>query len=682
MKTQISRRTFIKLTALTSAGVLAQACQPKATEAPTQAPAATEAPTKAPEPTATPVPTPTPEPTGGQAPAWEEMVAAGTLPPLEERLPPEPEVIEPYDEIGTYGGTVRVSIGNANALFGDPQGAMGTEGILRIGRDFNTAVGGLAESWEFNADATEQMLYFRKGLMWSDGAPFTTEDCLFDWEDTQLNEVLSPAGPSSAWVLGEDKTPLTMEALDDFTLRLSFSEPYPLIVAQEAHYAGTQRGGLFAPKQYASQFHADYADAAELDKMVSDGGFETWRDLFFDKTAVGSCLPRQIDLPGMTAFIRTADDPDHHTHERSPYYWKVDPAGNQLPYWDKCVIYIIADTELITARLIAGGLDLVGHNSYLKNMELYQQNLDSADLKIYMWDSTLVSAVLIYPNQTTKDPELREFFQKKNVRYALSMALDRDEINELIHFGLGTPRQIARWPRSKFFKEGDDRYYADYDPDQANALLDQEGYTEKDSEGYRLLPSGKRLGWTIQYDPEQGDIPPTLELCIEYWKDVGIELKLKPTNRDLLNQLYDANDLDMVTWQADEGCDLTWPNLAKEVIPSAERNALGWARAWTFWHYYKGQFPDIEEEPPQWVEDQYADWEAFRAAIEEDDKIRLVRKVFDRFYEYLPCFGTVGVPQAIVLKKGIANFPEKGVWGFGNIRAVPANPEQFFYKQS
>jgi peptide/nickel transport system substrate-binding protein len=289
---------------------------------------------------------------------------------------------------------------------------------------------------------------------------------------------------------------------------------------------------------------------------------------------------------------------------------------------------------------------------------------------------------LIYPNQTTKDPELREFFQKVNVRYALSHALDREEINDLIHFGLGFPRQIARWPRSKFFKEGDDQQHAEYDPDLANQLLDDEGYTEKDGEGYRTFPSGKRLGWTIQYDPEQGDIPPTLELCIEYWKNIGIELKLKPTNRDLLNQLWQANDLDMVTWQADEGCDLTWPNLAKEVPLSETGNALGWGRAWTWWYYFKGQNPELEEEPPQWVMDQMADWEAFRSAIDEDAKIEYVRKCFDRFYEYLPCFGTVGVPQAVVLNREIANFPEHGVWGFGNIRAVPANPEQFFYKKA
>jgi peptide/nickel transport system substrate-binding protein len=668
---------------MTSAAVLAQACQPQPTEAPTEAAEPTATPKPA-EPTATPKPaepTPTPEPKGGQAPAWEEMVKAGTLPPLEERLPPEPQVIEPYEEIGTYGGTVRVAIGNANSLFGDPQGAMGTEGILRIGRDFNSAVGGLAESWEFNDDATEQTLFFRKGLMWSDGAPFTTEDCLFDYYDRQRNEVMSPAGPSGNWTTGLDKTPMEMEALDDFTLKLTFAEPFPLIVANQAHYAGTQRGGMFAPKHYAKQFHADYADAAELDKMVKDGEFETWRDLFNDKTATGSTLPRQIDLPGMTAFIRTADDPDHHTHERSPYYWKVDPAGNQLPYWDKCIIYVIADKELLTARLIAGELDMVGHSSYLKNMELYAQNRESANLKIYMWDSTLVTAVLIYANLTHKDPELREFFQNKNARIALSIALDREEINDLVHFGLGFPRQIARWPRSPFFKEGDDKVHAEYDPDKANQLLDEEGYTDKDGDGYRLLPSGKRLGWTAQFDPEQGDIAPTMELALEYWKDIGIDMKIKPINRDLYSQLAATNDLDMKTWQADEGCDLTWPTLSKELrlMPGSGQ---GWAWAWSAWYWFRGQYPDIEEEPPEWVKELMAHWEDFLAAIDEDVKVTAVRKAFDIFYDQLPCFGTCGVPQAIVLNKDIANFPEHGVWGFGNIRAVPANPEQFFYKRS
>jgi peptide/nickel transport system substrate-binding protein len=681
---EFTRREFIKLAAVASAAVVASACQAPGTEAPAasatpESAAATATPQPAaPADTATPVPpAPAEASTAKQAPAWEAMVQAGILPPLEERLPPEPRVITPVEETGQYGGTMRVAIGNVNSLFGDPQGVMGTELILRIDEDFASVTGGLYESWEFNEDGTEQTLYLRKGMKWSDGQEMTTADSLFDYNDLQLNTERAPNGPSSAWTTGADKTPMQMEAPDDYTLKLSFADPNPLIILQQCFYAGCQMGGMFAPKHYLKQFHPAYADPAALDKMVKDGGFETWVQLISDKGRVGSTIPAQLDLPGMTSMIRTADDPDHHTYERNPYYWKVDTEGNQLPYIDKTIIYIIASRELINTRLIAGELDFAGRNAMLSDMELYQSNLDSANLKIVMWDSVYPGRVVIYPNMSAKDPDLREFFMKKNVRIALSIGIDRAEINDVVHFGLGQPRQWSMWPNSQYYREGDEAHYAEYDPDQANQLLDQEGYADKDGDGFRLTPSGKRLGWTVEIDPEQGDIPPTMEVVAQQWNDLGIEVKLKPTNRDLLNQLYDQNDLPMTTWEGDIS-DITWPTASRAVVPG--RSNHSWTRPWALWLWNKDQVPDLEEEPPAWVKDQADAYNTFLVTVDLDKRIEIAHQMWDRFYENLPCFSTCGVPQPVVMKTNITNFPEWGQWGFSVIRSVPAHPEQFFFK--
>ena len=622
--------------------------------------------------TATPVPAKFHE-----APMLNELVRAGKLPPVEERLPPAPEIVPVIDEIGQYGGTIRVAIGNVNSLFGDPQAVMGTELILRIDTDFASVTGGLYETWEFNNDGTEQILNLRKGLRWSDGAPMTTEDSLFDYNDLRLNQERSPNGPGSAWTTGADKTPMKMEALDDYTLKLSFADPNPLIILQQCFYAGCQFGGMFAPKHYLKQFHPDYVSTAELDAKVKAAGFETWVQLMSDRGRVGSTIPAQLDLPGMTAFIRVADDPDHHTYERNPYYWKVDSEGNQLPYIDKAIIYIIASRELINTRLIAGELDFAGRNAMLSEMELYQTNLASANLKIKMWDSVYPGRVVIYPNMTAKDPELREFFMKTNARIALSIGIDRDEINDVVHFGLGEPRQWAMWPNSQYYKEGDEKHHSEYDPDKANQLLDKEGYSQRDGDGFRLLPSGKRLGWTVEIDPEQGDIPPTMEVVAQQWNDLGIEVKLKPTNRDLLNQLYDQNELPMTTWEGDIS-DITWPSAARAVVPG--RSNHSWTRPWRLWLWSKGQVPDLEEEPPDWVLATYDDYNQFLVTVDPKKRIEIARSMFDRFYEYLPCFSTCGVPQPVVMKQNLMNFPDWGIWGFSVIRAVPVHPEQFFYK--
>ncbi|NPV06404.1 MAG: ABC transporter substrate-binding protein [Anaerolineae bacterium] len=673
----MNRRAFLRASAMVVAAAGVGACAPGA-PAPTPTEAAVEVATQAPEASPSPA---APLAKYSEAPMLAELVSGGTLEPVEQRLPPTPQIIEPIEEVGQYGGTVRVAIGNANALFGDGQAVIGTELVLRIDRDFNSITGGLFESWEFNDDATEQVLYLRKGLRWSDGQPMTTQDCLFDWEDCRLNEELFPAGPGDVWRAGPDKVPMKMTALDDYTLKLEFAASYPLIILNQGFYSGCQGGGMWAPKHYGQQFHPKYADQEDLDKLVKDAGFENWTQLFGDKMRVGSTIPAAVGLPGMTAFIRTADDPDHHTYERNPYYWKVDTAGNQLPYFDKVIVYIVPDKELLTAKLLAGDLDFVGHSTYLKNMELYKRAEQEGKVKVYLWKSTLVSAVIIYPNLTAKDPELRDFFQRLNVRRALSISINRDEINDVVHFGLGEPRQVALWPNSIYYKEGDEAHYAEYDPDRANQLLDEEGFTQRDSEGYRLFPSGKRIGWLGEFDPEQGDIQPTLELCIQYWKDIGIEFSIKPVNRQLLSERAIANELPMLFWQGDVGSDIVFPSTSKILHAAPEwGNALGWGRAWEAYMTLKGQFPDLEEEPPDWVKAQYTDRSEFNVTLDEQERIAIMRRMLDRFYEHLPCFGTVGVPQAIVTKPNFGNFPEDGVWGFATIRAVPVNPEQFFYK--
>lgn len=680
----VSRRTFLKATAAITAAAFAQACAPapEPTEAPetqpTEAPAVTEAPaataTEAPEPTATQAPT-----GYNEAPMLAERVAAGELPPVEDRLPPNPEIVDVVEEIGQYGGTMRVAIGNVNHLFGDPQAVMGTELALRIDTDFASVTGGLFEEWEFNDDATEQILYLREGLRWSDGEPMTTEDCLFNYVDCRLNEEMYPNGPGSAWSTGEEQTPMQMEAIDDYTLKLTFADPYPLIILQQCFYAGSQWGGMFAPKHYGMQFHPKYTEQEVLDQKVEEAGFEDWIELLGDRMRVGSTIPAQVDLPGMTAFIRTADDPDHHTYERNPYYWKVDPEGNQLPYYDKTIIFIIASRELINTRLISGELDFAGRNAQLVNMELYQNNLDSANLKIKMWDSVYPGRVIIYPNHTAKDPELREFFQNRDVRIAMSHSINRDEINDVVHFGLGTPRQWAMWPNSQYYEEGDESHYVEYNPELANQMLDDAGYSERDGDGFRTFESGNRVGWTIEYDPEQGDIPPTLELCVPYWEDIGIEVKLKPTNRQLLNERFEANDLVMTTWEGDIS-DITWPASARAVIPGRANHT--WARAWEAWLWSPGEYPDLEEEPPQWVKDQYEAFLLFNRTVDPQQRVEIAREMWERFYEYLPCFATVGVPQPVVMKQNMRNFPDWGLWGFSVIRAVPVHPEQFFFDQS
>ncbi len=663
----VDRRGFLKLTAAASAAVAVTACG--AAPAEPAAPADTGA-----------VVDSDPVSVGSdynEAPMLAARVAAGELPPVAERLPPNPEVVVPLEEVGTYGGQSVVAIGNANHLFGDPQAVMGTELILRIDNDFSSITGGLAESWEFLEGGTVQMLYLRQGLKWSDGAAFTADDFLFAWEDLWLNEEFAPGGPPGAWQTGSGaaRKPLVMEKVDQFTLKLTFDKPYPLVVLNQCFYAGSQ-GGLWQPAHYAKQFHPAYADGAALTDMIAAAGFETWDQLLRDRCRVGSTIPAQVGLPGMTAFIRVDDAPDHHSYERNPYYWKVDTEGNQLPYIDTTLIHIIADREVSLAKLIAGELTFAGRQAQLKDMELYGQSREAANLKIKLWSSTFPGKTVIVPNHTVPDPNLRAFFQNKDVRHALSVALDRDDINNAVYFGLGEPRQWAVWPTSKYYQAGDEAHWSRYEPDRANQLLDAAGYDQKDGEGFRLHPDGSRVAWTCHLDTEQADVVNVFELAAEHWRAVGLEVVLNPINRALLNELVAANEVSMSGWEGDIS-DITWVWNSRLNHPS--HGNVRWGRAWQLWLNgdTENEFAEEPSDEIKWVD---ATWQEMINALTDAEHVAKSRELWDWFYDYLPGFGTVGIPKPVVMKEHFTNFPDDGVWGFSVIRAVPVHPEQFFFK--
>jgi peptide/nickel transport system substrate-binding protein len=295
---------------------------------------------------------------------------------------------------------------------------------------------------------------------------------------------------------------------------------------------------------------------------------------------------------------------------------------------------------------------------------------------MFMWNSTYPGRVILYPNLTAKNEDVRAFFQNKDVRHALSLALNRPEINEVVHFGLGEPRQWAMWPNSRYYREGDTEHWAAYSPDEANALLDAAGYSERDGEGFRLFPNGDRIRWILQYSVDQQDVPATLELAAEYWREIGLETSLTPVSRQLLEELIAANDIEMTVWLGDIS-DITWPNFPRTMLPGIT-NAK-WGRAWELW--LLGQTDnELAEEPPEEVKWVWDKWLAMRSAPTDEEHESLAREMWDWYYDYLPAFATVGVPQVVLLKNNLTNFPETGSWGFSVIRAVPAHPEQFFFK--
>ena len=115
----------------------------------------------------------------------DELVASGELPPVEERLPDDPIVVEPIDGIGTYGGTARL-------FFAGEQLLNVPEGTLRPGPQLQLTLPNFAARVEYHNDAQTLTVALRPGHKWSDGHPVTADDFVFWFDRVHMNKSLTP----------------------------------------------------------------------------------------------------------------------------------------------------------------------------------------------------------------------------------------------------------------------------------------------------------------------------------------------------------------------------------------------------------------------------------------------------------------------------------------------------------
>ena len=308
-----------------------------------------------------------------------ERVAAGELPPVAERLPVEPKVVAPLNEIGEYGGTVRTVSDSAGRYGWDARVFISErEYLMQLDSTCLGVTPNLATSWEMSDDAMTLTVHLREGIKWSDGMPFTADDIMFYYEDVLLNDDLTPVKPYNWTVNGEL---MTVEKVDDYTIVFHFPGPIPL--APELHARGFFP--IHHPKHYLMEYHPRYVDQDELDQKAKDAGFEFWYQLFQKKA-----FPDERDEPfhpTLYAFLFADKGVDSVVAERNPYYWKVDPAGNQLPYIDRVVATAVANREVGTAKILGGEVDFGGWLSTTENLPLYQENAEAGQYRVLLWRS-------------------------------------------------------------------------------------------------------------------------------------------------------------------------------------------------------------------------------------------------------------------------------------------------------
>lgn len=554
-----------------------------------------------------------------QSPMLDEMVASGELPPVEERLPVNPMVLAPRPElgetIGKYGGMLSAMAINPSAVdsFGGNWGEGGALGYSagcaykHLGD--NKLYENICDWWELSDDFRTLTMHIREGIRWSDGEYLTTEDVRFWWEDVMLNEQVTSVIPNFYAPTGE---PMQVIIDDEYTFRFVYPERY---------VAATDRlNGLnpWLPKHYLKSWHNAYNEDA--DALAQEEGFGEWWEAFMahgggDLEGFSTLAAYGHELPRMNRYIiGEADATGNRIHHRNPYYWKVDPEGNQLPYVDYYEIALVGSREVMEAKSVAGDYNFGGAWSDLTNYSLLVENAEQAGytVRLYPGGMNWGGSITWSYNYTSKDPVLREIFNDLRWRQAMAYALDREEFNQIFNLGLSEPRQ-ACVPATWSFADPSICYnYVDHDVDLANELLDEMGLEWDENNEWRLRPDGARL--TLVTDiGQEGHRAGEFEFLVGEWAEVGVEVKWNQVEQSLYSERLLANDLDIGTWGAGGPDEATSHAIfpIRLVAPWHWRSCCALAgRDWYDWWESDGE---RGEEPPEIIRDLYDvldEWQA------------------------------------------------------------------------
>ncbi len=664
-----SRRDFLRLSALTVFGVVTASCKQAA---PTSVPVAEEkeaepAPVKAEEPAAESVEAAAPKTEAiKEAPSVHAKVQAGELPPLDERLPKEPLVLirEGIEqEIGTYSDDKPfISASSASHHI--------SEYFLMLNADCTKTIPNIGKAWETSEDGKPFTVYLREGMKWSDGHPFTADDIIFWYEDYVKNEELNPVFPTS-WKVGGE--PMEMVKIDDFTVEMRFAQPFyymPYTINSNA-FRGRQEGGagggFYLPAHFMKQFHIKHNPDA--DKLAQEQDYEYWYELFGYYAGA-----LRIGCPALGPWVLTEEAATGNTYERNPYYFKVDPEGNQLPYISTMRSMAWEDNEGHLMLMVSGQIDYEAWGVSVGDWPVLKKNEEKGDFEVWMGGDCWVGYADFWLNETfDADPEMGEILANPKFRQALSLAIDRDEIVEKIGLGNGIPMQATVWRDCSFYKEEWGTAYAELDIDRANALLDEIGLDKRDEEGFRLKPSGDKLTLIIECTTAIPYWVPISELTKSYWEAVGVRTILQVQEWNTLWTRLGANEMHIFTWVVDNKHEFVL--LAGN---SGFQQMSWWGLKWWQWLTTDGA-EGIE--PSDDVKRLYELCSAI-PSTPPDQIAAVMQEIWDDQAKNIRAIGTIGyVGKPIYTKKKLGNVDKKAYADNADIGGTRNNwCEMWFWK--
>ena len=588
-----------------------------------------------------------------EAPTLSEQVRKGSLPPVAERLPHSPAIVnlnQPGVATGRYGGQLRLLMGRAKDIR-----MMVVYGYARlIGYDdkFNL-VPDILEKVEVE-DGRKFTFHLRKGHRWSDGQPFTAEAFRYYWEDFATNKGLSPAGPSKS-LYADGKLP-TFEILDDVTVRYTWDKPNPFFLPALASASPLY---IYQPGHYLKQFHSRYADPDELKRKVDAIKQRDWVALhFYHGRQYKNDNPK---LPTLQPWINTTRSPsDRFVFRRNPYYHRVDQDGRQLPYIDEVVI-TVASAKLVPAKAGSGEADLQARGLSFNNYTFLKRGEKRNNFTVRRWHSARGAQVALYPNLNVTDPVWRKLFRNVDFRRALSLAINRHEINQVIYFGMAREGNNTVLPQSPLYLPEYAGKWAGFDLKKANKLLDGLGLAKRDNLGIRLLPDGRPMRIIVETAGESTEQTDVLELIHDSWLKAGIKLFTKPLQREVFRNRIFSGATQVSVWSGLENAVPTSDLSPKELAPTKQMQLQ-----WPKWgqHFESGgkagEAPDIPE-AARLVELN----KAWITAVGRQAKEKIWREMLDIHADQAFTIGLVaGVPQPVVVNNMLRNVPESGLYNW------------------
>jgi peptide/nickel transport system substrate-binding protein len=588
-----------------------------------------------------------------EPPSLAEQVKAGKLAPVEQRVPSEPRVIAldgPGLSIGRHGGMMTQLMERASDIK-----RMSAYGYARL-VGYNTAYAiepDILKAYEVK-DGRDFTLTLRAGHRWSDGQPFTTEDFRYYWEDMALNTELFPDGPDKEMLVDGEKP--DVEVISATMIRYRWSKPNAFFLTA---LAGATPMYIFRPAHHLKRFHKRYAKPDKLDEQIKKRNRRDWVDLHFNRDRVYRL--DSTDMPTLDPWVNTTQSPaDRYVFERNPYYHRVDTEGRQLPYVDQIAVTIAA-AKLIPPKIGAGESELQARSLQFNNYTVLKRGETRHGYKVGLWRGARGSQIALFPNLNASDPIWREALRDVRLRRALSLAIDRREVNQVIYFGLAKEGNNTVLADSPLFRDDLRTRWAEFDVAAANRLLDEMGLLKRDARGVRLLRDGRPLEIIVETAGDGAEHTDVLELVRDNWAKIGVALFIKPQTRETLNRRVAAGaTLMSVFFGLDNGIP-TAATPPVELAPTNERQLQ-----WPQWGLYaasngKSGAPIDMVEPLQ-LDQLYKKW---AVTTDDTEKATIWAAMLDIHADQQFTIGIVNtVPQPVVISNRLRNVPASAIYSW------------------